>query len=391
MDFSTVDEAVTGAVEQGVFPGAVVLVTREGTVLYHRALGWRSLEPERTPLNEETIFDVASLTKPLATTLAFMLLVKEKRVRIDDRVTRFFPNFGVYGKMPITCRHLLSHSSGLPAWRPYHQEITKHEAKGHKIGFLGTRTAREFVYTELQREKLDAQPGQRAIYSDLGFMLLGAVVEKISNVSLDQYCQEKIFRPLKLQSTGFLDLEMMRRRKLQPIPERFAPTERCPWRKRILCGEVHDDNAYAMGGVAGHAGLFSTAGDLNRLVSCLLACYRGESSFLPSALVREFWTHDDSVPGSTWALGWDAPSAQGSSAGELFSRHAVGHLGFTGTSLWIDLDRRLSVIMLSNRVHPRRDNEKIKAFRPLLHDTIMRVVLEKNSPSSVVNDPPEKD
>ncbi|MGH7961648.1 MAG: serine hydrolase, partial [Candidatus Binatia bacterium] len=183
---------------------------------------------------------------------------------------------------------------------------------------------------------------------------------------------------LGLQTTAFVDLEMMRRRKLQPVPEMFAPTEQCPWRKRLLCGEVHDDNAYAMGGVAGHAGLFSTVDDVNQLVSCLLACYRGESTWLPSALVREFWTRDDRVPGSTWALGWDTPSPHGSSAGEFFSPHSIGHLGFTGASLWIDLDRQVQVIVLSNRVHPRRDNEKIKAFRPVLHDAIMRVVLGKS-------------
>ncbi|MGH8006464.1 MAG: serine hydrolase domain-containing protein, partial [Candidatus Binatia bacterium] len=196
MDFSTVDEAVTGAVEHGVFPGAVILVNQAGTVLYRRALGWRSLEPDQTPLNEETIFDLASLTKPLATTLAVMILVKEKRLRIDDRVTRFFPNFGVYGKTSITFRHLLSHSSGLPAWRPYYQEIVQRETKGGKIGTFGTRSAREFVYTQLQREKLEVPPGQQAIYSDLGFMMLGAVIEKISDMALDQYCREKIFRPL---------------------------------------------------------------------------------------------------------------------------------------------------------------------------------------------------
>ncbi|MGH7963001.1 MAG: serine hydrolase domain-containing protein, partial [Candidatus Binatia bacterium] len=189
MDFSTVDEAVTGAVEHGVFPGAVILVNQAGTVLYRRALGWRSLEPDQTPLNEETIFDLASLTKPLATTLAVMILVKEKRLRIDDRVTRFFPNFGVYGKTSITFRHLLSHSSGLPAWRPYYQEIVQRETKGGKIGTFGTRSAREFVYTQLQREKLEVPPGQQAIYSDLGFMMLGAVIEKISDMALDQYCR----------------------------------------------------------------------------------------------------------------------------------------------------------------------------------------------------------
>ncbi|MEW6296572.1 MAG: serine hydrolase [Thermodesulfobacteriota bacterium] len=375
MDFSPIDRELAAAVERGVFPGAVVLVNRAGTVLYRRAFGWRGLEPERTPLTEEMIYDVASLTKPLATTVAVMVLVKEKKLRLDDRVTRFFPNFAVHGKTPVTFRQLLSHSSGLPAIRPYYREIAEKETKDGKVGFLGTRSAREYVYTQLQREKLDAPPGRQVIYSDLGFMLLGAVVEEISGMGLDQYCREKIFRPLGLESTMFLNLELLRRHKLQPVLEKFAPTERCGWRKRVLCAEVHDDNAYAMGGVAGHAGLFSTADDINQLVNVLLSCYRGEHAFLPSALVREFWTRDRAVPGSTWALGWDTPSPQHSSAGELFSALSVGHLGFTGTSLWIDLQRRVHVIVLSNRVHPRRDNEKIHAFRPVLHNAIMQLIL----------------
>ncbi|MBI3303807.1 MAG: serine hydrolase, partial [Deltaproteobacteria bacterium] len=248
-----------------------------------------------------------------------------------------------------------------------------------------TRSAREFVYTQLQREKLEAVPGQQAVYSDLGFMLLGAVIEEITGLGLDQYCRDKIFRPLGLQWTAFLNLEMMRRHKLQPMLEKFAPTERCPWRKRVLCAEVHDDNAYAMGGVAGHAGLFSTVDDLDRLVSCLTACYRGESTFLPSALVHEFWTRDGSVPGSTWTLGWDTPSPEHSSAGELFSPQSVGHLGFTGTSLWIDLEQQVHVIVLSNRVHPRRDNDKIQAFRPVLHNAIMQAVRRESSQQSVAS------
>lgn len=375
MDFSAVDKEIEAAVERGVFPGAVVLVSRAGTVLYRRAVGWRSLEPSRTSLTAGTIYDLASLTKPLATTLAFMLLVKEKKLHVDDRVSRFFLNFGVHGKTHVTFRHLLSHSSGLPAIRPYYREIAERESSAGKVGVLGTRGAREYIYTQLQREKLDAPPGHRTVYSDLGFMLLGAVIEELSSMGLDQYCRDKIFRPLGLESTTFLNLEWIRRHKLQPVLEEFAPTERCSWRNRVVWAEVHDDNAYAMGGVAGHAGLFSTADDINQLVNILLQCYRGEHSFLPSALVREFWTRDRTVPGSTWALGWDTPSPQHSSAGDLFSPLSVGHLGFTGTSLWIDLQRQVHVIVLSNRIHPRRDNEKIQAFRPGLHNTVMQIIL----------------
>ncbi len=379
MDFSPIDRELETAVEQEVFPGAVVLVNYGGAVVYRHAVGCRSVEPQRTPLNEATIFDLASLTKPLATTIAIMLMVKEKKLRLDDRVSRFFPNFGMQGKSPITFRHLLSHSSGLSAWRPYYRDIVGRETKEGKVGLLATRSAREIVYTQLQREKLDAPPGQQAVYSDLGFMLLGAMIEEVSGLGLDQYCQQKIFQPLGLTSLAFINLEIVRRYKLQPVVENYAPTERCPWRKRVLCAEVHDDNCYAMGGVAGHAGLFSAIDDVDRLVNILLACYRGEHTFIPQSVMQEFWMPAGIVPGSTWCLGWDSPSPQKSSAGEYFSSHSVGHLGFTGTSLWIDLERHVHVIVLSNRVHPRRDNDKIQAFRPALHNAVMQVVLGKSS------------
>jgi serine-type D-Ala-D-Ala carboxypeptidase len=377
MDFAAVDKEVTAGVENSVFPGAVVLVGQSGKVLYRGAAGWRSLDPTRTPLHEDTIYDVASLTKPLATTVAIMQLVKERKLRLDDRVSRFFPNFSVHGKQLITFRQLLSHSSGLPAWRPYYQEILQRETQEGRVSFLGTRSAREYVYTFLLREELAFLPGQKAVYSDLGFMLLGAVVEEISGLEFDQYCQEKIFRPLELYDTFFINLEKKRRLGLKLQEARFAPTEQCSWRKRVLCAEVHDDNAYAMGGVAGHAGMFSTIADLDRLVHCLVACYHGVHPFLPASIVREFWKIDGRVNESTWALGWDTPSPQHSSAGDLFSSHSVGHLGFTGTSVWIDLEREMHVIVLSNRVHPRRDNEKIKSFRPALHNAVMRTVLGK--------------
>jgi CubicO group peptidase (beta-lactamase class C family) len=377
MDFSPVDKELETAVEQGVFPGAVVSVTHNGSVVYRKAVGWRSLEPERTPLHNNVHFDLASLTKPLATTIAIMLMIKEKKLRLDDRVTRFFPNFGGQGKTHLTFRHLLSHSSGLPAWRPYFRDIAVREAKEGRVSFLGTRSARDYVYTQLHRETLEAPPGTKATYSDLGFMLLGAVVEEVNGLGLDQYCRDKIFRPLGVTSISFHNLELIRRHKVQLQLENYAPTERCSWRKRIMCAEVHDDNAYAMGGVAGHAGLFAPVDDVERLVGILVACSRGEHAFLPAALIQEFWTRDGTVPDSTWALGWDTPSPQRSSAGEFFSPRSVGHLGFTGTSLWIDLEQNVDVILLTNRVHLRRENEKIQLFRPILHNAVMRVILGK--------------
>ena len=380
MDFSAVDVVLAEAVRDGTFPGAVVLVRQDGEVVYRKAHGYRSLEPERTPLSEDTVFDLASLTKPLATTVALMRFVAEKKVRLDDRISRFFPNFGTCGKTATTIRQLLSHSSGLPACRPYYEELRAQQQKVSRLATLGSQSARDFIYAQIQREKAEFEPGARASYSDLGFMLLGALIEDMSGTSLDQYCWNKIYRPLGLQAMGFINIETLRQKKYETATEMIAPTERCPWRARILCGEVHDDNAYAMGGVAGHAGLFAPIDEVDRLVSTLVECHAGAHPFLPAAVVRDFWTVNTAVSDSTWACGWDTPSPQGSSAGEFFSSRSIGHLGFTGTSVWIDLERNIHIIMLSNRVHPRRDNDKITAFRPILHNAVMQTLLNTGRP-----------
>lgn len=371
MSVPDIDAAFEDAVERGVFPGAVVLVRDGNSEPEVRAYGNRSIDPEVRPMEEDTIFDLSSLTKPLATTVAVMLLVRDGMLRVDDRVSRFFHNFGVHGKTHVTFRHLLSHCSGLAAWRPYYKTIQQIEQRGEKVNFLASAAAKEFVYQEICRERPEAPPGVRAVYSDLGFMLLGAVVETISGKTLDRFCRDRIFKPLQLRSTSFIDLTMVRARRIEPVTDMIAPTERCPWRGRVLCGAVHDDNAYAMGGVAGHAGLFGSARDIDRLLVELRACWLGESAFLPARILREFWKVDGTVPGSTWALGWDTPAPTQSMAGVRFSKNTVGHLGFTGTSVWMDLERNRHVVLLTNRVHPRRDNDGIREFRPMIHDRIV--------------------
>jgi CubicO group peptidase (beta-lactamase class C family) len=373
VDFTPVARELEAAVRGGAFPGAVVLVARAGEVVYHAAFGSRSLDPTVTPMRPDTIFDLSSLTKPLATTTALLLLVKESKVRLDDRVTRFFHNFGVHGKTHATFRHLLCHAAGLAAWRPFYRDILRIEAEG-RLNFVASRGAKEYVYEQIHRERPEYAAGSRSVYSDLGFILLGELIELVSRLTLDRFCQERIFRPLGLRSSAFIDLSQLRARRVTPVLDMIAPTERCPWRKRVLCGEVHDDNAFAMGGVAGHAGLFAGAVDVHTIVTRLRACWRGEDDFLPRELVRDAWTRDESVPGSTWALGWDTPSPQGSTAGRHISKNAVGHLGFTGTSIWIDLERDAHVILLTNRVHPRRDNERIREVRPRVHDAALEAL-----------------
>ncbi|HZP43008.1 MAG TPA: serine hydrolase domain-containing protein [Candidatus Binatia bacterium] len=373
MDFAPLARALDEAVAAGAFPGAVVLVSRAGQVVHHAAYGSRSLEPETSPMQPDTIFDLASLTKPLATTTALMLLLAEKKVSLDDRATRFFHNFGVHGKTHVTFRHLLAHCSGLAGWRPYYRDVERIEREG-RLNFVASHGAKEFVFEQVHRERPEYELGARSEYSDLGFMLLGELVEVVTRATLDRFCHERIFRPLRLRSTAFVDLTTLRTRRLTPVEGMIAPTERCPWRGRVLCGQVHDDNAYAMGGVAGHAGLFANAADVHTLAARLLACWRGEDEFVPPEIVREFWTIDRTVPGSTWALGWDTPTPGSSSAGSRVSSGAVGHLGFTGTSLWIDLGRSAIVVLLTNRVHPRRTNEKIRDVRPKVHDAVWEVL-----------------
>lgn len=373
MEFKAVEQALEDAAQRGVFPGAVLLVSRNGETLLERAVGCRAIEPDRVPMRPEVVFDLSSLTKPLATTLAVMMLVHEKRLGLDDRVTRFFHNFGVHGKTHVTFRHLLTHASGLAAHRPYFKEVAALEKKG-RPNFVASREAKEWVYEQVHREKLEAPPGTRAVYSDLGFMVLGQVVETVSGQTLDRFCQARIFAPLGLSSTAFVDLSQLRQKRVEPIRDMIAPTQRCPWRKRILCGEVDDENAYAMGGVAGHAGLFGTARDIDTLANHLKAIAGGAPGLLPKDLVDRMWTLDTTVSGSTRTLGWDTPSPQRSLAGTKMSKHTVGHLGFTGVSLWLDLERGVNVVLLTNRVHPTRDNDKIAEFRPRIHDLVMETV-----------------
>ncbi|HJU29343.1 MAG TPA: serine hydrolase [Candidatus Binataceae bacterium] len=368
-----VEQALLNGIERGVFPGAAIIVRKGDDIAFEGAFGNRSLQPDRSPMRIDTVFDLSSLTKPLATTIAVMMLVRDGKLRLDERVTRFFHNFGVHGKAYVTFRRLLAHCSGLTAWRPFYQRIAEVEKSG-KVNFMASRGAKEYVYEEIHRERPEYQPGSNFLYSDLNFILLGETVEQIGGVSLDRFCREKIYRPLGLRATDFIDISMVRTRRLEPVPEMFAPTSFCPVRKRLLVGEVDDENAFAMGGVAGHAGLFSPVREVDRIAHELLRCYQGKSDFIPAKIVREFWTRDPAVRNSTWALGWDRPSPEYSSSGRHFSAEAVGHLGFTGTSVWIEPARAVSVTILTNRVHPRRDNEAIREFRPKIHDLVMEAL-----------------
>lgn len=366
---SAIRDVLEDGVGRGAYPGAVLVVSQAGTRVLEEVVGKRSSEKGSEPMQLDTVFDLASLTKPLATTLAFLVLVRQGRLSFDDRVTRFFHNFGVHQKTHVTFRHLLTHSSGLAAHRAFYKEASKLARR--KLNFLGSREAKEWVFEQIHREKLDHPPGEKAVYSDLGFMLLGQAVETISGLTLDRFCQRHLFAPVGLRALSFIDLSQVRAQRVSPVAERIAPTQKCAWRKRILCGEVDDENAWAMGGVAGHAGLFGAARDVDALGRIVEGASLGENDFLPRELVEQMWEIDTSVPGSTRTLGWDTPSREGSSAGSRVSARTVGHLGFTGTSLWIDRDRRLVITLLTNRGNPVRDNDRIRELRPRIHDAVL--------------------
>ncbi|HSK81341.1 MAG TPA: serine hydrolase domain-containing protein [Thermoanaerobaculia bacterium] len=336
--------------ERGAFPGGVLAVGHRGEVVHLHAFGRLTYDADAPPVAADTLYDLASLTKVVATTTMAMILVDEGRLDLDQPVRELLPGFTGPGKEAVTVRHLLTHSSGLPAVAPLYQEIRGRTAYLERI----------------QAMDLEFPPGSRSTYSDLGIILLGEILERTAGQPLDAFVRERVLEPLGMRDTRFLPPVELR--------PRIAPTEIDPWRGRLIQGEVHDENAFAMGGVAPHAGLFGTAGDLARFAQMLLNGGIFEGRRLVSPETVELFTRRAGIPGSDRALGWDTKSAEGSSAGTLFSSRSFGHTGFTGTSIWIDPERELFVILLTNRVHPTRENNLIREARPAVADAVVRAL-----------------
>jgi CubicO group peptidase (beta-lactamase class C family) len=380
-----VDRVLDRAIADAEIAGAVVLarMQRDGERLEHASVrGHAAVRPERLPMARDTVFDLASLTKPLATATAVMQLAAEGRLDLDDPVAKHLPPAGERGKERVTIRHLLTHTSGLKPWRPFHEALLERERKrGERL--LGTPAAKEAILERIFRSTLVHEPGEAAVYGDLDFILLGALVEQVARQPLDVFCAERIVRPLGLADTRFVRLGEGAPPLDPDWRRRCAATENCPWRGRILWGEVHDPNAWAMGGVAGHAGLFATADDVLTFAQAVLDVWHGRPPAskevlrgLPPEWLRRFLTRSERAPaGATWTLGWDTPTPGASSSGRHFTPGAtVGHLGFTGTSLWIDLEREAVVVMLTNRVHLVAKRSPFK-LRPLVHDLILEAFL----------------
>ena len=334
------------AIADSAFPGGIAVVGTRGGAVTSYAVGRIDWAPSAPVPDERTLWDLASLTKVVGMTTAMMQLVEQDRVDLDAPVVRYIPEFTGPGKERVTVRHLLTHSSGLPSWRPLYKEATTAD------------TAIAIVFAT----PLDTVPGARMVYSDLGAIILGKIVERVSGESLDAYLARHLFGPLGMTSTTY--------RPEASLRDRIAPTEFDPWRQRLVRGEVHDENAFMLGGVSGHAGLFSTAVDLSRFARMMLAGGEldGVRVVRASTIAQFTAVQDPSL--SHRALGWETPNGQ-NSAGHLMSARAFGHTGFTGTSLWMDPERGTFVLLLTNRVNPSRQNTRIGMVRIALADAVM--------------------
>lgn len=344
----TVGIILDAAVRDSAFPGAIAVIgTRDG-VLVDRAAGRLDWAPSPAP-NVGTIWDLASLTKVVALTTAIMQLTEQGLMDLDAPVARHLPEFRGPGKDRVTARHLLTHSSGLPAWRPLYEEAPDPDS------------ALALVFAT----PLDTVPGARMVYSDLGAILLGQIVARVSGESFDRYVERRIFGPLRMRETMF--------RPAPSLHHRVAPTEVDPWRGRHVRGEVHDENAYALGGVSSHAGLFSTAPDLVRFARMLLGggTLDGVTIVAPETIAAFTRVQDRRL--SHRALGWETANRT-NSGGRLLSPGAYGHTGFTGTSLWVDPEHNLFILLLSNRVNPTRERRGIFGVRVALAEAALTVV-----------------
>ncbi|MGE3539427.1 MAG: serine hydrolase domain-containing protein [Candidatus Tectimicrobiota bacterium] len=362
---------LTQATQDGTIPGAVVCVARRGTLLWHQAYGLAACTPVARPMQCQTLFDVASLTKVLVTTPLLLLAQQQGHLSLEMPLRTWYPQTAGSPLAQVSLRQLLAHTGGLTAWLPLYEHLCP---AGSAPGSAdGTQEPCQQAVALILRAPLAYAPGTATRYSDLGFILLGDILAKQYQERLDRLFVREVAAPLGLQQMGY-----------RPLPGApgasaasadYAATEDCPWRGRVLVGEVHDENAWAMGGVAGHAGLFATALSIWQFVHAMLEAAAGRCDWLAAPLLRTSWQRQDTPVGTTRALGWDTPTPGSSSAGTLFSADSIGHLGFTGCSLWIDLRQQVTVVLCTNRVHPSRHATGIRWLRPAVHNAVMRALV----------------
>jgi CubicO group peptidase (beta-lactamase class C family) len=341
---------------EGAFPAAAAEVGRAEGLSWRRAFGTLTFDADSPETSHDTIFDLASLTKVIATTTLAMRAIGDGLLTLDDRVASHLPEWRGSDRAEVSIRDLLAHASGLPAYLP----------------FFRNHTGRVEFQPAICETPLEYAPGSQAIYSDLGFMLLGFILEDVrrnTRAGAGRFDPSATLMAQFRRIAAFITIEPLAFTPPRTWRPRTAPTEHDSWRGRTLQGEVHDENAWALGGAAGHAGLFGTAGAVGAFAQCVLRTIAGERVLAPPDTFRQF-IQRTSIPGSSRALGWDTMRPT-SSCGSLMSSTAIGHTGFTGTSLWIDWERDVYAVLLTNRVHPTRENTRLRAIRPAFHDAVM--------------------
>ncbi len=351
-DFSLVDKTMEKAIADSIFPGAVLLFGIDNKFIYEKAYGNYTYDKSSTQMKLNTIFDLASVSKVVGTTSAAMMLVERGKLNLDDKVIEYLPEFNNHGKDKITVRNLLLHNSGLAAFKKYYDVYNTSEE----------------VINDIMNTDLVYEPGTKYVYSDLGIITLQKVIEKITGMRLDKFLKKNLFEPLDMTRTMYNPPDSLK--------NECAPTEIDTFfRMRPLQGEVHDERAYMLHGVAGHAGLFSTVEDLSHFVRMLINDGKYNGKHIIDAKIIEEWTNRQTSQSSR-GLGWDTKIDSTAPCGKYFSNHSFGHTGYTGTSIWVDKDKKFFVILLSNRVYPTRKNRKIYPFRSVIHSIIYKSVFD---------------
>jgi CubicO group peptidase (beta-lactamase class C family) len=367
-------ELMRAGVAEGVAPGMVAGIwdARDPGSIAVASVGSRRVFPREQPelaMTPETVFDLASLSKVMATATLAATLVDRRWISWDTCLAEILPQAarGQEGWAPVRLRHLLSHTAGYLAWAPFWERMREKFA-GKALHRVPVRERQRAMRELVLAIPPDVEPGSQALYSDISFLLLGFALEEVTGLALDQAVERLVWRPMGLETAFY---RAVTADPLSARLEEVAATEECPWRGGVLQGQVHDDNCWSMGGYGGHAGVFGSARDVLQFARALLAG-QGHGGFLSRETLRAAWSRVDEPPGCARTLGWDTPSGDEPSAGRLFSSRSVGPMGYTGTSLWVDPEARLAVALLTNRVHPTRENTLIRAFRPKFHDALRK-------------------
>ncbi|MFT5374263.1 MAG: CubicO group peptidase (beta-lactamase class C family) [Candidatus Latescibacterota bacterium] len=357
-------DALDHAVNQGIAPGMALAFGCGEESLFHYSTGMAMSEPHCTPLRNSALFDLASLTKVLATTLILMRMCERGTLAIDSTLAQLRPNFYEPEHAALSLRQFLAHCSGLPSSRQLYREQVPQSTQQEKC--------RQDAFALARKTPLVYAPGSETRYSDLGPILLGELLEHLCQQRLDHLFAAEVCAPLKLEDAFFVHLQTPLPHAQRPSTD-FVATENCLWRQRVVCGQVHDENAYLLSGVAGHAGLFATLRAVEKLAQIIVQAAAGKNDYLSPETIDLFTKRQNLVPGSSRALGWDTPS-ENSSSGHYFSPNSFGHTGFTGTSLWIDKETDYYIVLLANRIHPNRNNRDFPRFRPELHDLVVKTM-----------------